>query len=455
MSTQDTSLRVVVTGMGAVSALGGSLEELWRSSSEGITGARARNANDSIPVNSLAPVDYFTGAIQDFPSLDDAQKKAIRKGVKLMAREIQMGVASAQSALLAARVNGAFPANRIGVSYASDFVVTTPQELTDAIVDCGHDASGRLNFAHWAESGLSKMTPLWQLKYLTNMSASHITIYNQFYGPAFDVTNREASFAVALAEAVETIKSGRADCMVVGATGTRIHPFRFVDALKYGELADDALDLARKPALDATRPFDARRCGAVPGEGAAAIVIETEASARARGASIYAEIVGGAHRAVVKSARCANGAKGDVYADRDTLRESFRLTLNALVDKTGLNVCELGHVNANARGDRELDAAEALALRDVFGDKMDAIPVASLKGHLGNPGAGSGAIETIVGILALQKNALFPTLNFHDADPECPVNPTREFGAPAGDSFIKLCANSIGQTAAVLVKRYE
>ncbi|MBQ9373001.1 MAG: beta-ketoacyl-[Thermoguttaceae bacterium] len=455
MNTQDSSLRVVVTGMGVVSALGVTLEDLWRACSEGRSGVRAKNDSDSIPVNCMAPADAFTGAIQDFKTVDDAQKKAIRKGVKLMAREIQMGVATAQSALLDARVNGEIPQTRVGVSYASDFVVTPPQELTDAIVDCGLNQDGALDFAHWAQSGLSKMTPLWQLKYLTNMSASHITIYNQFYGPAFDVTNREASFAVALAEAVETIKSGRADCMVVGATGTRIHPYRFVDALKYGEIANEIQDLNRAPALDATRPFDARRTGAVPGEGAAAIVIETEASAKARGVKIYAEIVGGAHRAVVRHARDLNERGCDVRANRETLRESFRLTLDALVEKAQLDPRTIGFVNANARGDRDLDAAEALALRDVFGDVMDALPVASLKGHIGNPGAGSGAIETIAGILALQENALFPTLNYETADPDCPVTPTREYGAPSGDSFVKLCANSIGQTSALYVRRYE
>ena len=455
MNTQDVSRRVVVTGMGVASSIGSTVEDLWLSCVESRSGIRPTREDETLPLASVAPVDAFTGKIQDFGALDDSKKKAIRKGVKLMAREIQMGVASAQLALEHAKIAAPLPSRRVGVSFASDYVVTPPQEVVAAMVACREYVDGKpvLNFEKWRELGIENMTPLWQLKYLTNMSASHITIYNEFFGPAFDVTNREASFAVALAEAVETIKSGRADYMIVGATGTRIHPYRFVDALKYGEISPSVLKngVSNSNATACARPFDARRNGAIPGEGAGAIFIETAESALARGAKIYAEIVGGAHRGVVKR----SAQRADLVSTRESLRESFRLALNALVEKTGLKPSELGSVNANARGDVALDAAEALALRDVFGDEMDRIPVASLKGHLGNPGAGSGAIEMIAGLLALDRNALFATLNYEEPDPNCPVSPTREFGVAPGDSFVKLCANSIGQTSAVLARRFE
>lgn len=460
MNMQDTSRRVVVTGMGVVSALGSTLEEFQRSCREGRSGVRATTANEPFPITCVAPVDDFTGKIQDFGEPDDAKKKAIRKGVKLMAREIQLGVASAQRALADSGAVGAYPSQRVGVSFASDYVVTTPQELIDAIADCRRkNESGETVFdaPRWREDGMSKMTPLWQLKYLTNMSASHITIYNEFFGPAFDVTDREASFSGALGDAVETIRQGRADAMLVGATGSRIHPLRLIEAIKCDEIADDAIKANGATEPTVCRPFDARRCGTIPGEGAGALFIESLETARRRGARIYAEVVGGVCRGVFRHSRGVRNADGvcDVAISRDDQREAICSALKRLLEKCGFDPKETGHINANARGDVNLDSAEASALRDVFGDALDAVPTTSLKGILGNPGAGAGAIETVASILAFQNDALFPTVNFEIPDKDCPVVPTRVFGVAPGDSFIKICAQSVGQASAALIRRWR
>jgi 3-oxoacyl-[acyl-carrier-protein] synthase II len=125
------------------------------------------------------------------------------------------------------------------------------------------------------------------------------------------------------------------------------------------------------------------------------------------------------------------------------------------LERRGVSPEEIGFINANARGDVALDAAEALALRDVFGDKLDLIPVTSLKGAIGNPGAGAGAIETVAGLISLQDDALFPTLNFETPDPNCSVVPVTKYGAPTGDSFVKICANNLGQASAALFKRWS
>lgn len=453
MRNEDTSRRVVVTGLGVVSALGASAESLWAACRDGRSGLKATSADSPLPITTIASADEFEGKIQDFGALDDAQKKAIRKGCKLMAREIQMGVASAQLALQDGGVGKAYPSKRIGVSFASDFVITTPQELVDGVLAC-RVAPDAIRFTDWPINGLTKMTPLWQLKYLTNMSASHITIYNELYGPAYDVTNREASFATGLAEAVEAIKRGAADAMVVGATGSKIHPYRFVDSLKYGELSPDIVRAngATEPAV--CRPFDKRRNGVIPGEGAGSIVIEAEETAKARGAKIYAEVLGGASRGVLRHERDLGGKGCDLGLSVDSAREAYALTLRALVAKLGITAADIGHINAAARGDVVLDAAEALALRDVFGDAIDSIPTTTLSGHIGNPGAGCGAIQTIASILALENDALFPVMNYEEADPDCRLNLVREYGVKPGDSFLKLCGNSFGQTSAVMLRRY-
>lgn len=458
MIKQPSPRRVVVTGMGVVSSLGTTLEELWNSCREGRSGVRPTKADEPYPVSNVAPVDGFSGKIQDFGELSDAKKRAIRKGLKLMAREIQLGVAAAQKALADARFDearseGLLPPRRVGVSFSSDYILTTSDELVAGIDAC-RDANGSFEPERWAQDGLTKMTPLWQLKYLTNMTASHITIYNELYASAHGVNNREASFGVALGEAIEKVKSGKTDGMLVGATGTRLHSVRLAEFLNEGELADDLLDRSTD---SVSRPFDKRRRGAIPGEGAAAVFIEELESAKRRGATIYAEVVGGAYRGSFRHARDVDGwatADCQIAQTFEDARDSIASALRALLRKCGISPNDVGFVDANARGDVRLDAAEAAALREVFGDTLDSIPTTALAGLLGNPGCGCGAIQTVAAILSLRNDALVPVANLEEQDPACPVSAVREFGGPTGDSFVKICAQNVGQASALYVKRY-
>ncbi len=302
-----------------------------------------------------------------------------------------------------------------------------------------------LDFSRWAHDGLTKMTPIWQLKFLTNMPTSHITIYNEFFSFANDITNREASIGAALGEAVEVIRKNKVDLMVVGATGSRIHPFKLIHTIQCDEIADQNLDPKK-----ACRPFDRDRTGSVPGEGAGALVIEELEHAKKRGAQIYAEIVDGAYRGATSLEKSANGTmtvKGDV-------RRSIALALTALMQKTGLDPASIGHLNLTGFGSRQGDREEAQAIHDVLGDLSLKIPATTLKGHFGNPGAGGGALELIASILALKNNALFPIVNNENDDPECPILPVREAGTAPGDSFVKIAWQSIGQASALLVKKY-
>ncbi len=450
--------------MGVVSVLGTTLDELRASCREGRDVVRAVLETESLPTTCAAPIDAFTGKIQDFGELEDAKKKAIRKGVKLMAREIQMGVAAAQHAIADANIAGAYPCQRVGASVASDYVGTTAAEFIEAMKACHTTTpSGEREFdgSHWRENGVAKMTPIWQLKYLTNMTASHITIYNEFYGPAFDVTNREASFGAAIADAVETIRCGRADAMLVGSTGSRVHPLRLIEAIKNEEVASEIVKGEGSCERSVSRPFDARRSGYIPSEGAGALFIESAEHAIARGAKIYAEVCGGVCRAVLKHAKDVEKAvnpveeKCDLAETLEASREAIRLTLKGVMRQYGASIEKLGFIAANARGDKTLDAAEALALRDVFGDELDAIPVTALAGLMGNPGAGGAAISTVAGLLAMQDGAVFKTYNYGEADANCPVKPVCEDGVATGDSMLTVCANNIGQASAALFKRWN
>ncbi len=147
--------------------------------------------------------------------------------------------------------------------------------------------AGEFEYAKWGKEGLGDMAPLWMLKYLPNMPASHIAIYNDLRGPNNSLTMREAAGNLAIGEAFRTIQRGHANMMVAGATGTRILPMQAIHALQTEQMAAENCDPTK-----ASRPFDKSRTGMVAGEGAGMVVLEELSSAKARGATIYAEVLG-------------------------------------------------------------------------------------------------------------------------------------------------------------------
>ena len=169
--------------------------------------------------------------------------------------------------------------------YGSDYMLTMPDEFTAGIKECVVDSN--FEFSLWAGPGMGKMPPLWLLKYLPNMPASHIAIYNDMRGHSNSITHREAAGNLAIGEAFRVITRNHADVMVAGATGSRVDPMKAVHALQQEELANRDV-----PPPEAAKPFDLNRTGMVLGEGSGAIVLEELATAQARQATIYGEVVG-------------------------------------------------------------------------------------------------------------------------------------------------------------------
>lgn len=436
MSLSSTR-RVVITGAGLISPLGNSPESLWESLTHGRSGvARLRSIpTDHLPVVYGAEARQFTGDIADFGELDAAQKKTIRKGLKVMCREIQMGVASAQRALSDAGLKpGTYDGERTGCVYGCDYIMTLPEEFAEGIRNCV-DESG-FHFSRWAERGLPKVAPLWLLKYLPNMPASHIAIYNDLRGPNNSITLREASANLAVAEAYCTIARGSADIIVAGATGTRIHPLRTVHVLLQEELAFDGEDPTRL-----CRPFDLHRQGLVLGEGAGAVVLEALERAKSRGAEILGEVIG-----YGSSTRLGP----DGVAERGVAIEN---ALRQALKTARLGPHQIGHIHAHGVSTRSCDAEEAQAIQRVFGGCGTPVPVVAAKSYFGNLGAGSGIVELIASLLALRNGRLFPILNYETPDPECPICPAEAGGDP-GVSFINVNVSPQAQASVVVIRKY-
>jgi len=436
----STTRRVVITGVGSISALGSTKEALWESLSQARSGVGPSSVefSDAIPIRVAAEAKQFTGEIDDFGPLEKEQKKAIRKGLKVMCRECQMGVAAAQLALADARVaSKQVDPERTGIAFGADYMLSLPDEFSEGILQCV-DAGGRFQFSRWGGEGMPKMSPLWLLKYLPNMPASHLAIYNDFRGPNNSLTLREAAANAAVGEAYQTILRGSADVMLAGATGTRLHPMKMIHVLQQEEAFQGDGDPAA-----ASRPFDRDRRGMVLGEGAASVVLEELATAQARNATIYGEVVGAASSSV---------AGRHLVAQR---QQAMMNVLRAVLRSEEIDVNDVGHVHAHGLSTRTCDIEEARAIQEVFGGRSRPVPVTAAKSYFGNLGASSGMVELIASLLALQHDRLFPILNYATPDPECPVAAVRTGDTRPGNSFINLSVTPQGQATAVMVRRWE
>jgi len=439
MSNEAGRRRVVVTGMSIISPLGMSLEQLWDALYAGRSGVGPVDEQllGPLPVPFAAAASCFRAKIDDFGPLEKSQSKLIRKALKVMCRETQMGVAAAQLALADAQLEyGQADPERSGVIFGSDYMLSVPEEFTEGIRQC-LDEQGQFEFSRWAPEGMPKMTPLWLLKYLPNMPASHIAIFNDFRGPSNSVTLREASFNWAVTEGAEIIRQGRADRMIAGATGTRLHPMKTIHALQQEEVATNG-----GPPAEVSRPFDNNRCGMVLGEGAGAVVLEELTVALARGATIYAEVAGGASSAVLEP---------NLVARRDL---AMRNVLVGTLQSAGWKPDEVGFVHAHGLSTRSCDREEAWAIGQAFGSSAARVPVVAAKSHFGNLGAGSGAVEAVAGLLALRNGRLFPVLNYETPDPQCPLAVVTDRSTLPGDRFINLNVTPQGQAAAVAFQTF-
>ncbi len=433
----SSSRRVVVTGVGVVSPLGNDPDSMLEKLRAGESGIRplTRVNSETLPIKAGGEAVDFTGHISDYGPLEKPLQRTIRKGSKVMCREIEMGVAVAQLAMNdAGLTEEARNRDRTGVVYGCDYIMSLPEEFAAGIGKC-LDENGDFVFEKWGGTGRPEVNPLWLLKYLPNMPASHIAIYNDLRGPNNSITVREASAGAALAEAYSTISRGHADALVVGSTGSRIHTLRTTHTVMQEDLAAD-----RDDPTTMSRPFNSDRDGSTVSEGAAALVCETLEHAEARGATILAELVGSGTSAV------------GPLAGEDFLKTAFANVLRkALGDADPKSI---GHIHAHGLATQDCDKYEAQAIADVFGAPADQPPVTTAKGHFGNLSAGSGMVEAVASLKALGGD-LFAIRNCDSLDPQCPINAVLESGVAAGDSFISANVTPQGQASAVRFQLFK
>jgi 3-oxoacyl-[acyl-carrier-protein] synthase II len=413
---------IVITGLGVVSPIGIGSEPFWEALAAGQSGIRPVDLFDASSLRVR-----FGGQITGF---DPKQYVRPRKSLKVMSREIQLGFAAADLAMAEAGIAaGSVDPERFGVVFGSDMIYADLEDLEQTYSRSSRD--GQFDFLLWSEAIHEELHPLWLLKHLPNMAASHIAIAHDARGPNNSIVLGDVSGLLAIAEAASVIGRGWADVMLAGGTGCRLHPTALVargDAL-LSHRADDF--------RAACRPFDRDRDGLVNGEGAGTLVLEAREHAERRGARIRGELL-------ATAARCEPGAH-----HRGLTGSSVRQAIQAACQAAGLDAKSVGHVNAHGVSTVEMDRVEAKAIAAELGD----VPVTAPKSSFGHLGAGGGTVELAASLLGLERGLVPATLNYENPDPECPVNVVHGeplAGRPA--TVVKVNLSTTGQAVAVVVK---
>jgi len=443
------SRRVVITGLGPVTPIGVGVAAFWNGLLEKRSGIRRLQAFDP----SFFPSQI--GGEIDGIQIGDYVPKSYRKAAKIMARDIVLAVVAAHQAVRDAGLRTRcllergeaegepnVDSTRFGANIGAGLICADLPELAEALYGAVED--GRFSFARWGAEAMNNLTPLWLLKFLPNMLACHVTIVHDAQGPSNTITCGEASSHLAIGEAFRTITRGAADVCICGGAESKDNPMALLRQELGGRLSrrNDA------PA-QACRPFATGRDGTVISEGGGLVILEELGHALARGARIYAELVGfgAGHDAYVAAQPGPPHPEG----------RGLRVAMQKALDEAGITPAQVDLVASFACGLEAHDRAEAAAIRSVLGPGANDVPVMNVKAGLGNNGAGSGAIDFIAAVLAVHAGVIPSAFNSTPVDPACGLKVLT-------DGPRQLCVTTAvstayalggGQNAALVIRKFS
>ncbi|MFV0372552.1 beta-ketoacyl-[acyl-carrier-protein] synthase family protein [Microbacterium sp.] len=407
MSTPSTA--TAVTGIGMISPAGIGRDANWATI---LAGAGTAASHESIDHHGqrrpIARVPEF-----------DARKVIGASKAWRLARFVQLAIIAAREAISDSGVDlDSIEASRIGLVFGNSLGGTDTLEA----------AKGTL-LTEGAEQVSPMLVPMW----MPNMVAGSLAIEFGIQGPAHVVATACASGTTAIGHGRQLLRDGRCDIVVVGASESALSPATLAGLANMGALVDPAVN-----ATGASRPFDSQRGGFVPAEGAAALVLERDADARARDARVYAHVAG-------------YGASTDAHhvtaprPDGEGLQAAVR---EAVEDDAGLALGDISHVNAHGTSTPLNDASEGAALHGLFGDR---VPVTSIKGVTGHPLAAAGAIEGAIAALTVHHGQIPPTANTDDIDPAIAIDVVTGSARPLeSGAVLSVSAGFGGHNAAVV-----
>ena len=375
--------RVVVTGMGVISPIGTGLNKFWEALISGASGVDR--------ITQFDASDYkvqIAGEVKDFNVGDYIDKKEARR----MDRFVQFAVAASKIAIDDAGLDlNNEDSERIGVVIGSGIGgISTVFEQSKILL----------------ERGPGRVSPLTVPMKIINMASGQVAMAFGFKGFNSSVVTACASSNNAIGDSFRLLKNGELDVIVTGGTEAAIVPISIA-----GFSAMKALSTYNDEPQKASRPFDAKRDGFVMGEGAGILVLETLEHAKARGAKIYAEIVG-------------YGVTCDAYhiTAPDPEGLGAAKAMKKAMDEAALTPEDISYINAHGTSTPLNDKLETLAIKKVFGKRAYDIPISSIKSMIGHLLGAAGGVEAVASVLTVFHGIIPPTINYENPDPECDLD---------------------------------
>jgi 3-oxoacyl-[acyl-carrier-protein] synthase II len=425
--------RVVITGIGWITPMGHSIEEVWKRLLNGESGIARTTLFDAttFPTSISAEVKGFK--LEDHITDLDKHKDGGRNTQFALAACAQ---AWKQSGLQRDKLD----LDRVGIYLGSGEGPIDVNVYTQTAIGSWDPEAKVVNVEKWAEAAHRLMSPVAEVEQEPNMPLAHLAVMTGARGPALNCLTACAASTQALGEATEILRRGDADVMIGGGAHSMIHPFGVTG---FNRLT--ALSTANEKPQCASRPFDGARGGFVLGEGAGMVILETLEHAQKRGAKILGEIVG-------------YGSTADAFriTDQHPTGEGAVIAMKEALADADLTPRDIHYINAHGTGTRENDGNETGAIKQVFGEHSKNVPISSIKSMMGHLIAAAGAVEFITCVLAIRDNILPPTMNLHQPDPECDLDyvPNKARSARVDVAM----SNSFGfggQNDTIIVKRFE
>lgn len=375
--------RVVVTGLGAVTAAGHSAEETWQAMLAGRSG--------------VGPITLFDP--EPYPVRIQAEVKGFELGDRMDARE-QRHISRATGFGMAAGLE----------ALADSGLVINDDNADDVGVIFGCGGGGTdLVVQHQhilEEKGPRRITPFLVANFINDATSGHLAIATGARGPNMAIVSACATGSATIGEAFETVRRGDADAILAGSTEAVLIPLYHATWCSMRALASDNEHPER-----AAKPFDLNRDGFVAGEGAGAMIIEDLDHARARGARIYCEVIG-------------YGSSNDAYdmvASHETGR-GLKRAMNAAIRKAGIASADIDYINPHGSGTPLNDRVETAVFKEIMGDAAYRTAISSVKPITGHCMGASGTVEALACILGIRDQRIAPTINLTTPDPECDLD---------------------------------
>ena len=414
--------RVVVTGLGAVTPLGNNTEDTWNNLVAGVSGAAPITLFDASQFKT-----QFACEVKNLKVNDYIDRKEARK----MDRYAQLAIISAMQAIQDSGMNlEEIDKNRVGVIYG---------------VGIGGIKTFEEEVGYWAqhqENG-PKFNPFFIPKMIADIASGHISIMYGFHGPNYTTTSACASSTNALADAFNLIRLGKANVIVSGGAEAPI-----TASGVGGFNAMHALSTRNDDPEHASRPFSASRDGFIMGEGSGCLILEELEHAKARGAKIYAEMVGA-------------GMSADAHHITASHPEGLgaRLVMENALEDAGMKPEDIDYINVHGTSTHVGDISEAKAIKQVFGDAAYKLNISSTKSMTGHLLGAAGAVEALASVLAVKNDIVPPTINHEDddRDPEIDYDLNYTFNKAQKREVRAALSNTFGfggHNACVIFKKY-